>query len=87
MGEMSSDEPRLGLTSTIWSSLLTTGIWEVVGVDGLRLRGMGLNETETSRSANTPRRADTRFSTKGQHIAGEVTILTHLPDVCKKRRA
>ena len=71
---MSSDEPRRGLPSTIWSSLLTSGIWEAVGVDGLRIRGMGLNETEMSRSANTPRRADTMFSTKSQHIIGEVTV-------------
>jgi hypothetical protein len=41
-----------------------------MGVDGLSLRGMGLNETEMSRCTNKPRRADTRFSIKCQHIVG-----------------
>jgi hypothetical protein len=74
MGVMSSDELGKGLASTIWSSLLTLVISEAVGVDGLSIHGIGLNETEMSRCTNKPRSADTRFSIKGQQIVGEVNL-------------
>ena len=74
MGVMSSDELRLRLASTVWSSLSTTGVWEAAGVGGLSIRGIGLNKTEMSRCTNKSRSADTRFSIKGQQIVGEVNI-------------
>ena len=71
---MSSDELRLELASIIWSSLSTTGTWEAAELDGISIRGIGLNKTEMSRCTNKPRSSDTRFSIKGQQIVGEVNL-------------
>jgi len=87
MGVKSSDETGRELPSTTLPSLLTIGLLEVAGVSGLRVRGMGLYETEMSRCTKTARRAAARFSIKVQHIVVKVTFLAHLPHVYKQHRA
>ena len=87
MGVISSDITWMESASTTLTSLLTTGFWEVVEVDGLRVRGMGLYKTEMSRCTKTPCRAVTMFSIKIQYIVGEETFLAHLPHVCRQHHA
>jgi hypothetical protein len=75
MGEMSSEDLGRGFTSAICSSLSVTGAWEAAAVDGLSVRGIGVNDTEIPRLAKTERRAVTRFSMICQHVVWESFFL------------
>jgi len=75
MGVIFSEESVSGLASAMRSSLSATAISVIEAFDGLCSRRMGRNETDISRFAKTLRRADTRFSTKGQRIVRNAVVM------------